>query len=240
MALAAKKRGLRVLGLSEHVFQMQEVRAPLEHMPLEGPMLSLSAYVEAVQAAACRTVFDVRLGLEVDFIPGTNAQIQAPLQEYAWDFLIGSVHEVDGERYEQIYAMTREHGEVLWLRYFQLLREAVNSGYFQVVSHPVRMRYNNPYLPSTFDAQLDHLATEATRCNVALELNGYDVLTYPNVVRRLARACALHGTPISVGSDAHDPKGIAQAHKQTEALLREVGIKKIRIWKQRVVEEYPI
>jgi histidinol-phosphatase (PHP family) len=102
------------------------------------------------------------------------------------------------------------------------------------------MRYNNPYFPSTFDEELEHLAAEATRCSVALELNGFDILTYPNVVRRLARACALHRTPISVGSDAHSPKHVAQAHKQTEAILRETEIRKVRIWKQRVVEEYTV
>jgi histidinol-phosphatase (PHP family) len=240
MALAAKERGLRVLGLSEHIFQMQESRAPLEHMALEGPIMSLSTYIEAVQAAADKTSFDVRLGLEVDFIPEKDTQISTSIQGYAWDFLIGSVHEVDGELYERDYKMTREHGEALWIRYFQLLRAAVSSGHFQVVSHPVRMRYNNPYFPSIFDEELEHLAAEATRCDVALELNGFDILTYPNVVRRLARACALHRTPISVGSDAHFPKHVAQAHKQTEAILRETEIRKVRIWKQRVVEEYTV
>src|SRR5689334_1182586 len=81
--------------------------------------------------------------------------------------------------------------ELYYILYFQLLCEAVRSGCFQVVSHHVRMRYNNPYLPATFDAELEHLAAEATRWDVALELNGFDVLTYPIVVRRLARACAL-------------------------------------------------
>src|SRR5438874_13467296 len=76
VVLAAKKRGLRVLGLSEHIFQMKEARALLEHMALEGPMMSLPAYIEAVQAAAHKTSFDTRLGVEVDFIPEKHKQIQ--------------------------------------------------------------------------------------------------------------------------------------------------------------------
>lgn len=58
------------------------------------------------------------------------------------------------------------------------------------------MRIGNPHLPPTFDEELERLAAEATRCNVALELNGYDTLTYPSLVQRLARACALHKTPM--------------------------------------------
>lgn len=224
MAQSAQKRGLRVLGLSEHVFQMREARAPLEHVTLEGPMLTFAQYIEAVQTAAQASKVDVRLGLEVDFVPETNEVIQASLQSYPWDFLIGSVHQIDDTLFEHYNISDREEGEALWLRYFQLLREAVNSGFFSLVSHPVRMRYQNPYLPY----------------NIALEINGFDVLTYPDMVRRLARACVLHKTPISVGSDAHNPKQVAQAHSQTLEILREAGITRVRIWKGRVVEEYTI
>lgn len=240
MVRAAQKRGLRVLGLSEHVFQMTEGRTPLEHMVLEGPMLSFSSYIEAVHAAAQEMEFDVRLGLEVDFIPEKNAAIQASLQAYPWDFLIGSVHQVDGKVFERLDEITREKGKALWLRYMELLRSAANSSYFSLISHPVRMAARNPHLPPTLDDELERLAAEATRNNIALEANGYDVLMYPHLVRRLVRACALHRTPISVGSDAHNPLQVAQAHQQTEVILREAGIKTIRIWRQRQIEEYEI
>lgn len=237
MVQAAQAKGLRVLGLSEHVFQMREARAPLEHMELEGPLLTISGYFGAIQQAREHSQFDARIGLEVDFLPAKNDRIQASIQGYDWDFLIGSVHEIDGVQFERNRRWTREQGEAMWLRYFALLREAVQSGYFSVVSHPVRMRATNPYLPANFDEELERLAAEATRCDVALELNGFDVLNYPSLVRRLIRACALHKTPVSVGSDAHDPRGVAQAHERTQEILREVGIKRVRIWKQRVPEE---
>jgi histidinol-phosphatase (PHP family) len=238
MAQSAQEKGLRVLGLSEHVFQMKEARSTLDHLPLEGPLLTFPTYVEEVRTAHQDLRVEVRLGMEVDFIPGKNEVIQAFLQSCSWDFLIGSVHEIDGLMIERDNKWSREEGEALWLRYFGLLREAVNSRYFSLVSHPVRMRSRNPFIPSTLDQELEQLAAEATRCNVALEINGYDILTHPSLVRRLARACALHQTPISVGSDAHNPRQVAQSHPQTEAILREAGITKVRIWKQRTAEEY--
>ncbi len=238
MVSAAQEKGLRVLGLSEHVFQMSEGRPPLEEMPLEGTLLTFASYIADVRTAAQQLQFDARLGLEVDFIPEKNERIQASIAGYDWDFLIGSVHEVDGIIFEHERKLQREEGQALWLRYFELLRAAVNSGYFSLVSHPVRMRVQNPFLPPSFDEELERLAAEATSYDVALEINGYDVLNYANLVRRLAKACALQQTPISVGADAHYPKNVAQAHKQTEGILREVGINKVRIWRRRVVEEY--
>jgi histidinol-phosphatase (PHP family) len=238
MVLAAREKGLRILGLSEHVFQMTEVRPTLEHMPIEGATLSFRSYHEQIRAAADQTCFDVRIGMEVDYIPDKNAVIQPFLINQQWDFLIGSVHEVDGVLIEDHYRLNREEGENFWSRYLGLLRDAVRSGYFNLVSHPVRMKARNPHLPATFDDQLEMLAAEATRFDVALEINGYGVLHYPDTVRRLIKACVLHHTPISVGSDAHYPRQIAQAHQQTEALLHEAGLSKIRIWKQQVPEEY--
>jgi histidinol-phosphatase (PHP family) len=238
MILAAQQKGLRVFGLSEHVFQMQETRLALQHLQLEGPLLTFNTYIEDVRAAASQSNVDARLGLEVDFIPGKNELIHSFIQEYKWDFLIGSVHEINDLQFEKNYKWSREEGEALWLQYFELLRRVVTSGHFSVVSHPVRMRVNNPHLPPTFDEELEQLAAEATLNNVALEINGYDVLHYHSLVRRLAKACVLRGTPISVGSDAHNPRGIAQAHQQTENMLHELGISKIRLWKQMNAEEY--
>ena len=85
---------------------------------------------------------------------------------------------------------------------------------------------------------LENLAAEATQYDIALEINGFDMLHYHSLVRRLAKACLLHHTPMSVGSDAHNPRGIAQAHQQTENMLHELGIKKVRLWKQMKAEDY--
>jgi histidinol-phosphatase (PHP family) len=240
MMQAAQQKGLRVLGLTEHVFQMQEARPALKHLELEGPLLTFATYIEEVLTAASQSGFDARLGLEVDFIPGKNELIQSSIQGHDWDFLIGSVHEIDGVRFEANHKWSKEQGEALWLRYFELLHGIISSGHFSLLSHPVRLRIKNPHLPPTFDEELERLAVEATRNDVALEINGYDVLNYPGLVRQLAKACALHQTPISVGSDAHLPKEIAQAHQQTKDILREAGITRIRIWKQMVADEYKI
>ena len=238
MAQAARDKGLRILGLSEHIFQMSEARPTLQHLPDEGPTLPFSVYSEAVRSAAQEVSIETRLGLEVDFIPGLNEQIRAFLPGQDWDFLIGSIHEVDGILMRDDGISDREKAEARWLRYFALLREVATCGVFSLVSHPVRMRIENAFLPSTFNDELEHLAAEATRCDVALEINGYDVSHYPSLVRRLARACALHKTPVSVGSDAHYPARVAQAHQLSEEILREAGIGEIRIWKHMEPETY--
>ncbi|MGH2482060.1 MAG: PHP domain-containing protein [Ktedonobacteraceae bacterium] len=240
MVQRAQEKGLRVLGLSEHVFQMREARPFLPHMPQDGPFLTLDEYFTSILAVKEQVHFDVRIGMEVDFVPDKHAIISQAMAGQSWDFLIGSVHEVDGLLFEWSHPQAREEGEALWRRYFELLRQAVASGSFSLVSHPVRMRAVNPFLLANLDEELEQLAAEATRCDVALEINGYDVLTYPSLVKRLARACALHQTPISVGSDAHDPRGIAQGHQLSEEILHEAGLRRVRTWQNMLAEEYTL
>ena len=238
MARAAMAKELRVLGLSEHIFHMSEARPLLPHIPQEGPFTTLETYFLAIAEIIDRTHYDVRAGLEVDFVPAKNAALWQVIAGHPWDFLIGSVHEVDGLLFEQPQQRSRKEGEALWLRYFELLRAVVACGTFSLVSHPVRMRSTNPFLPPHLDDELENLAADAARHNVALEINGYDILTYPSLVKRLVRACVLHATPISVGSDAHNPGAIARGHQLSTEILREAGITRVRIWQHMVAEEY--
>src|SRR5689334_10259460 len=50
MVLTAQQKGLRVLGLSEHVFQMQETRLALQHLKPEGPLLTFNTYIGDIRA----------------------------------------------------------------------------------------------------------------------------------------------------------------------------------------------
>src|SRR5215467_9570950 len=127
MVLAAQHKGLRVLGLSEHVFQMIETRPALQHLAPEGPLLTFNTYIEDVLAAASQSTIDIRLGLEVDFIPGKNDLIHSFIQAYNWHYLIGSVHEINGIQFEADHNWSQEEGELLWLQYFELLRKVIMS-----------------------------------------------------------------------------------------------------------------
>src|SRR5262245_32295513 len=66
MVQTARDKGIKIFGLSEHDFQMSEIRPTLNHLPQEGIFMSLAEYVEGVQSAAQELQMDVRLGMEVD------------------------------------------------------------------------------------------------------------------------------------------------------------------------------
>src|SRR5260221_13809640 len=75
MARSAREKHLRILGLSEHIFQFHEIRPLLPHLPQEGPFLHLDEYFQQIATTRAAEDLEIRIGLEVDFIPEKNEQL---------------------------------------------------------------------------------------------------------------------------------------------------------------------
>ena len=92
----AARRGVDEIGFTEHVYYFRQTRA-LWDRPYESErcVYDLEAYVDAVVEAK-RQGLPVKLGLEVDHVGDRQDELAAMLEPYPWDFLLGSVHNVDG------------------------------------------------------------------------------------------------------------------------------------------------
>ena len=51
----------------------------------------------------------VKLGLEVDYFPGIERELAELLEPYPWDYLLGSVHFVDGFAVDQEPGLVHKH-----------------------------------------------------------------------------------------------------------------------------------
>jgi histidinol-phosphatase (PHP family) len=100
----------------------------------------LNLYVENVRKA--QTDFpelQIKLALEVDFIPGHEDWVRELESKRSFDYFIGSVHYISDEfdidnpnkkdRWEQ--------GDVdgIWEAYFDRLTQAASSGLYQIIGH---------------------------------------------------------------------------------------------------------
>src|SRR5690606_617541 len=103
---AARARGVDEIGISEHGHRFAEFAGVMAELwrpePVTGAFWlpeqfnhELAAYVEAVLAARARGL-PVRLGIEVDYLPGREDDIRRLLAPYPWDYVLGSVHFLDG------------------------------------------------------------------------------------------------------------------------------------------------
>ena len=84
------------IGFTDHVFRFTVARDWLDH-PLwtADGVNDLAAYHGCVSAARDAGM-PVKVGLEVDYLDGREDAIRAALDPFEWDFLLGSVHWIDG------------------------------------------------------------------------------------------------------------------------------------------------
>jgi histidinol-phosphatase (PHP family) len=224
MLASAVEKDVCEYGISEHIFMLDEGHQVFPLVPEEGRRFSREWYVETCFDRSRTSPVSIRLGLEVDYVPGTETQVADVLAGVDWDFLIGSIHEIDGiDLFEHAPADERE-GQRLWQRYYELSIAAIESGAFDVLSHPVRNMINNPHVPEDVGDLLDAVAESAARNGVALELNGEDTRLWPEMVTALARASGRAGCAISLGSDAHRPETVAQSLLTASFIAAEAGV----------------
>ena len=137
----ARARGVDEIGFTEHVYYFRQTR-PLWTVPyhVERCVYDIEEYVDAVVTAKERGL-PVKLGLEVDYVPGREEETRTLLEPYPWDYLLGSIHWLDDFSTDSEPRLIDELGvEGAWRRYFEALAGAARSRLFDSLSHPDVLR----------------------------------------------------------------------------------------------------
>jgi histidinol-phosphatase (PHP family) len=241
----ARAAGVDEIGFSEHGYVFAATKA-LWEIPwmLERCTDELDEYVGAVEEAKRRGL-PVKLGLEVDYFPGTERALAELLAPYPWDYLLGSLHFVDGFSVDQEPGLVHRLpvGEA-WRRYFVWLRNAARSGLFDSLSHPDLIKFFG-VRPADEEAHYLHLETadaiEAAGVCVEVSAAGLHKPVgeiYPD--RELLEACRERGVPITLASDAHQPEHVGRDVDRAAELAREVGYETITVFDRRQRRQEPL
>ena len=248
---AARRAGVPEIGISEHAHRFREFRPVMEELfapdrpqhPEVRRWLAaefrevLARYAEAVVAARDRGL-PVRLGIEVDYLPGQETAIRQVLASIPWDYVIGSVHFIDGGCIDCSPAITWPEADAdrIWQRYYRLMAQAARSGLFDVISHPD--------LPKKFGQRPRHFPEkafeeflrEARAHGVAVEINtaglrkaAREIYPAAGLLRRMVEA----GLDIHVGSDAHDPSEVGAGFAEALEWARAAGVRRVVRWRGR-------
>jgi histidinol-phosphatase (PHP family) len=228
----AAARGVDEIGFTEHVYYFRQTR-PLWTLPYqtERCVYDLDAYVDAVVEAKRRGL-PVKLGLEVDYVGGRQDELAAALAPYPWDFLLGSVHWLDGLAVDQEPGIWAEATvDEVWRRYFAALAELAASGHVDVLAHPD--------LAKIFDRRPERVEYPALD-GVALEIstNGrYKPVgeLYPDI--EFLQAARL---PITLASDAHVPANVGRDFDRALDLARAAGYETVTVFEGRVGRQEPL
>ena len=241
----ARRAGVDEIGFSDHVFYFRQLRELWEIPWLaKRGVDDLDEYVQAVEETKRRGL-PVKLGLEVDYFPGIEARLAELLAQYPWDYLLGSVHFVDGFPVDGRPGLVDKlpAGEA-WRRYFVWLRNAARSGLFDVLSHPDLVKI---YGVRAGEEETHYLhvetadAIEAAGVCVEVSAGGLHAPVaeiYP--ARNLLEACHDRGVPITLASDAHEPAHVGRDFDQVVGLAREVGYETVTVFDGRQRRQEPL
>jgi histidinol-phosphatase (PHP family) len=237
-------RGVTEVGFVEHLYRCVESqealgqwwkRDPHPHLVREMDEImareldmSLDRYVEAILAAKSRGL-PVKLGLGVDFEPGTMPAVMDLIAPYPWDYLIGSVHWIGAwwfMRPSGPVELERRGVRRAFEEYFELVTALAETGMVDSLGHADVIKVAG-HVPDGSLAYLWDPIVEATaRSGMAVEISSQGLLRavreiYP-APAFLARFAAT-GVPITLGSDAHSPDDSAFGYDQIVAAARQAG-----------------
>jgi histidinol-phosphatase (PHP family) len=177
----------------------------------------------------------IRFGVELTFHTSWESDVRDHLARYAYDFVIGSVHDWPGSPYASARRaswMTGLSVEETVAPYRDEVVAAARSGLFDTIGHlDVVKRYLHPMVtpaqlatqPELWDPALRALVESGT----AMEVNSSGLRhhvgeTYP-ASATVQRYRDLGGTRVTAGSDAHRRDWFAYRLDQAYRLLAEAG-----------------
>jgi histidinol-phosphatase (PHP family) len=228
---AAAERGVDEIGFSEHVYYFRQTRRvwALDYQT-ERCVYDLDAYVEVVLEAK-RQGMPVKLALEVDYVGEQQDELAALLAPYPWDYLLGSVHWIDGLAVDQQPGLwARASVDEVWRRYFAAVVELASSGHVDVLAHPD--------LAKIFRMRPDHIEYPALD-GVALEISTAG-LRKPVGELYPAAAMLEAGPPITLASDAHVPADVGRDFDRAVVHARAAGYETVSVFEGRKARQEPL
>ncbi len=241
----ADAAGIVELGVSEHVYRFTQALAIWDHpLWIRHAVDDIYAYCEFV-----REETDLRLGLEVDFVPGREDRTQNLIERCDLDYVVGSVHflgdrAVDHEGYD-IWQSGRSPEDV-WRRYFETLAEAARSGMFDILAHPDLVKiWGDPRQVPTGDLRryYEPALAAIAESGVAVEVSTAGIRKpvaelYPS--RSFLEGCLEAGAPLALSSDAHVPEQIGFGYPAALELLDSLGVRELAAFDRRARRLEPI
>lgn len=217
----ALKREIDIFGFADH--------APMDFDEKYRMSFDQMAQYEATIREAAeryRDQIDIRLGYEVDWLPG---HMDPRVLDAKVDYLIGSVHFLSGwgfDNPEFIGHWKEQNVDEVWQRYFDEIAAMARSGLFDIVGHLDLIKVFG-HRPSQDIRRLAEEALDAIAASeMVLELNAAGwrkpvAEAYPSLdLLRMARD---RGIPITFASDAHSPQQVGYRYEDLLDLARSAG-----------------
>ena len=226
LAARAVSIGLAEMGFSDH--------SPMPRDDFDDWRMKasdLEDYIARVrQARRDHPNLVIKLGLEVDYLPGQEGWVRELAARHPWDYFIGSVHYVSDswaiDNPAQLSQWKNREPLEVWTGYFERLTLAVESGLFDIIGHADLCKKFAIYPREDCTSLVAGFLQAMKRRGLALELNTAglrkdckEIYPSPHIVQLAAEL----GVSITFGSDAHAPEEVGLNFPEAVELASRAG-----------------
>nr|WP_263327461.1 histidinol-phosphatase [Neobacillus sp. Marseille-Q6967] len=237
---AGIKNGLKVVGISDHTpYFSREEDQPFPHITMAKSQFP--EYVKEVLSLKEQYAgkIDVLLGIEADFFPEQVEDYRPYFDKYPFDYIIGSVHHVDGvsifkkDRWEGLTTQEKIRTKET---YYSLIEQSARSGMYQILGHIDAMKGYYPEFSSIQTATVEHTLKVIAEEDIAIEINTSGKTKYVGgwyPADEMLEMALHYGVKVTFGSDAHDPERVGDEFDQVQKRLKEIGFQEWVYFKEK-------
>ncbi|MCF0112087.1 MAG: histidinol-phosphatase HisJ family protein [Erysipelotrichaceae bacterium] len=149
----------------------------------------------------------VKFGLEVCYFPQTEDWLRDFLSGHSFDFLIGSIHFVDGYAIDLTRDIYFYHNvNTVYKRYYAIMELCITSGLFDHLGHPDSIKVFETYPDYNLEKEYIRIAEALQKAGMTTENNtGLKRYHYPylGIHPYFGEILKQHHVPVLMSSDAH-------------------------------------
>lgn len=239
---SAIKKGVEQIGFAEHI-PIRGLHDPDGRMRIDEFELYLKFIKEAQKKYK---EIKILLGIEADYMPVHMSFIEDFLNQYTFDFIIGSVHFIDEWDFTNpLYQKHYENYDIdhTYRQYYKLVREAAGTGLYDIIGHfdiPKKFGYR-----ATVDLSRDINETlKIIKDNdLVLDVNTSGLRKPVKEIHpseKILQQALEYNIPVILGSDAHQPSHVAYAFEETRDLLKKIGFSETCVYDKRKRKSIPL
>jgi histidinol-phosphatase (PHP family) len=239
MLAAARRMNIGELGISDHwvLHPQGTIHQWAMHPDHVEDCVRVLADLQN-EARRANSTTTIRIGLEVDWFPPTPqipdpaAALRARLNHLPFDYLVGSIHEVDGLTIDGSptvwQSLSQDQIDQVHRRYWQIMRTLGEGGLFDIVAHidlPKKFGFGAACdLSREIGEALDAIAAAPNKPVVEVNTAGWHkpcASAYPTL--EILRECRHREIPVTISADAHQTDHLLRDFDKAASLLREAG-----------------
>ncbi|WP_391204619.1 histidinol phosphate phosphatase domain-containing protein [Psychrobacillus sp. L4] len=264
----AKQLGLKEVGIVDHLYRFRETREYFEKNILLDPADDIGkvqsywldrvmtddmkVFVKAILSAKEKWSSEgikLKLGIEADYFVGCEEELDELLSDQPWDFVIGSVHFVDGWGFDNPHTVdvfNTMNLKELYSRFFETVEKAIRSGLFDFVAHLDNLKvFNFRVEDEDFNRKwYERIADALVETGTATEVNAGLYYRYP--VKEMCPSPEFvsvlveRGVAFTVSSDSHFPDDLGKYTEENVTMLKALGVDKLVGFDGRVKKYYTL